>query len=238
MGNAVDGVKIINGSSGNLVGGTTAAARDIISANASNGVEIDGVGTSANQVVGDNIGTDASGTKALGNADSGVYLSAGSSSNTVGGTTAGTRNVISANGSNGVMIDTGSCVNTIAGNYIAANATGTMSLGNLASGVFITGGANSNLIGGTSGAGGNFIAYNNGDGVYIQGTSSTSNVVEYDTIEFNVGSGVYVFDAPGNGVFFCTIEYDSGYGILTVGSTTNLYGNTIAHNIQGQISQM
>ena len=53
---------------GNTIGGTTAAAANVISGNASDGVDIDN-GTSDNVVEGNYIGTDASGTMGLGNSD-------------------------------------------------------------------------------------------------------------------------------------------------------------------------
>ena len=49
------------GASDNTVGGTTAAARNIISGNADDGIEIEGSGTSGNVVEGNFIGTDATG---------------------------------------------------------------------------------------------------------------------------------------------------------------------------------
>ena len=108
LGNVADGVVITNGGSGNLIGGYTAAARDIISANGIDGVQIDYTGTSANVVAGDYIGTDVTGTHALGNTRAGVYIWSGASSNTVGGTIPGARDVISANGFDGVILDAGS----------------------------------------------------------------------------------------------------------------------------------
>ncbi len=237
LGNAIDGVLIVNGASGNLVGGTTASAHDIISANGIDGVEIDGTGTSANVVAGDDIGTDLTGAKALGNTDAGVYLSAGASSNTVGGTTAGACDVISANGQNGVTIGNGCYINTVAGDNIGTDATGTKPLGNLAAGVALIDGASSNLIGGTSGAGGNLIAYNGSDGVDVLRAGATGNVIDYDTIESNVGSGIVISSAPGNGVFYCTIESNHGCGILMINSPTTLIGNLVAGNVQGEVIQ-
>ncbi len=229
LGNAIDGVLIINGASGNLVGGTTASARDIISANGIDGVEIDDIGTSANVVAGDDIGTDLTGAKALGNTDIGVYLSAGASSNTVGGTTTGACDVISANGQNGVTIGNGCSINTVAGDNIGTDASGTKPLGNLATGVALIDGASSNLIGG------NLIAYNGSDGVDILGAGATANVIESDTIESNAGSGVFISSAAENGVFYCTIESNHGCGILMVNSPTILNGNLVFKNVLGQV---
>ncbi len=59
---------------GNTIGGTVGGAADVISGNKGWGVEIDG--SSDNLVEGDFIGTDATGTIALGNAQGGVNITA------------------------------------------------------------------------------------------------------------------------------------------------------------------
>ena len=60
------------------------------------GVEINGRRRSENLVEGNFIGVDAAGTADRGNANEGILIE-GASDNTVGGTTAAARNVISAN---------------------------------------------------------------------------------------------------------------------------------------------
>ena len=92
--NQSHGLVITNGASSNTIGGTTAAARDVISGNLNNGVAFSGASTTGNVVEGDYIGTNAAGTAALGNNANGVFFSA-APGNTVGGTTAGARNIIS-----------------------------------------------------------------------------------------------------------------------------------------------
>src|SRR5205085_760950 len=101
LGNAEDGVYLWGGTTGNVIGGTAAGARNVISGNEWNGVEISSAHTSGNVVLGNFIGTDYTGSAALGNGD-GVALNDGSSSNTIGGTAAGAGNVISGNDSYGV----------------------------------------------------------------------------------------------------------------------------------------
>ena len=59
---------------GNIVGGATAAARNVISGNNSHGVMIDNLATDGNKVRGNYIGTDKTGTTDLGNAASGVFI--------------------------------------------------------------------------------------------------------------------------------------------------------------------
>ncbi len=73
-----------------------------------------------NQVKANYVGLNAAGTGALGNAQDGIYLN-GANSNTIGGTTAAERNVVSANAGNGVRIN-GSFSNTVSGNYVGTDA--------------------------------------------------------------------------------------------------------------------
>src|SRR5262249_14976730 len=86
----------VNGGTGNTIGGTTSAARNLISGNSGNGIEIDSGST---LVEGNYIGTNAAGTTALHNGGIGINVTA--ASNTIGGTTAGSRNVVSGNGAQG-----------------------------------------------------------------------------------------------------------------------------------------
>ena len=111
---------VINqGADNNVIGGTAAGARNVISGNDGNGVTIQGTGTSGNRVVGNFIGTDVTGAVDLGNLSDGVSLSGGASGNFVGGTAPGSRNVISGNGADGVeIIGDGTTGNTVQGNFI------------------------------------------------------------------------------------------------------------------------
>lgn len=95
LGNAY-GVNIVDGAT-NTIGGTVVAARNIISGNVY-GVWLSESGTTGNLVQGNFIGTDVNGTAALGNLTFGVFIDGEATNNTVGGTEAGARNVISANG--------------------------------------------------------------------------------------------------------------------------------------------
>ncbi len=114
------GIAIVNGSSGNTIGGTTAAA-NVISANDGSGVLI-GVDAAFNLVAGNFIGTDISGTVTLGNGGNGVSIQgAGASNNTIGGTGSGAGNVIAFNGNDGVLVNTGTG-NAILSDLIFANA--------------------------------------------------------------------------------------------------------------------
>ena len=98
-----DGVFLAEGASSNWIGVNPSAVQaihaegNVISGNGNDGVQIYGSAI-FNVVAGNKIGTDVTGTVALGNSSSGVEVDAGCSGNTIGGTTAGAGNVISANG--------------------------------------------------------------------------------------------------------------------------------------------
>jgi hypothetical protein len=166
------------------------------------GVNITGDGAGS-KVEGNFIGTDPSGTtQDRGNRASGVTLGT-TSNNVVGGTTPDKRNLISANVGSGVFIrgfdevGSGATNNKVQGNLIGTDKNGIANLGNGASGVFIFGGAN-NAVGGGSGAGANTIAFNgalvggaNGrDGVAVVGANSTGNRFLSNSIFSNEGLGV------------------------------------------------
>ncbi len=134
------GVELDAGASGNTIGGTTASARNIISANAGSGVEIDGAND--NLVEGNYVGTDKTGTVGLGNdqivenvAYGGISLLDGAAGNTIGGLTAtpgtGAGNLISGNTFAGVNVYYAGSNNLVAGNLIGTDVTGTVALGNL-----------------------------------------------------------------------------------------------------------
>ncbi|MDQ4004811.1 MAG: hypothetical protein M3135_00720 [Actinomycetota bacterium] len=81
LGNGAAGVTIMGGSKDNVIGGKTATERNVISGNAKNGVSlcIDpggvlGAFCNRNKIVGNFIGTDASGTVALGNDGHGIEI--------------------------------------------------------------------------------------------------------------------------------------------------------------------
>ncbi|MBA2361628.1 MAG: right-handed parallel beta-helix repeat-containing protein [Actinobacteria bacterium] len=102
LGNTLDGIFILAPS--NLVGGTDAATRNVISGNGRHGVSMWGQGNANGNVVqGNFIGTAADGTRAVGNVSDGVRI-VDSADNTIGGTAAGEGNVIAFNGGDGVLV--------------------------------------------------------------------------------------------------------------------------------------
>ena len=73
---------------------------------------------------GNSIGTDVTGTLSIANAGTGVELDS-PAPNTIGGTTAAARNIISANAGSGVSITNLSNDNLVQGNYIGTDKSGT-----------------------------------------------------------------------------------------------------------------
>ena len=86
---------------------------------------------SGNVVEGNYLGTNVAGTSALGN-NQGISIFSPSTNNTIGGTTAAARNLISGNGNRGISVTNSG--NFVIGNYIGTNAAGTGALGNGATG--------------------------------------------------------------------------------------------------------
>src|SRR5262249_33370928 len=165
LGNQHSGVKIQMGAANNIVGGTAAGARNIISGNNSfvgsddGGIDITDLGTTANLIEGNFIGTDASGNFAISNFVAGVNIENSASQNTVGGLSSAARNIISGNGANGMLIVSFASQNLVEGNYIGTNAAGTGALGN-GFGLEINFHTTDNTIGGTVVGAGNVISGN------------------------------------------------------------------------------
>jgi titin len=222
--NGPAGVSIGMGASDNIVGGTTAAARNVISGNFGAGVEISGSGTGGNVVEGNYVGLDAAGGASLGNSFRGVGLDSGASNNTVGGTAAGAGNVISGNTGNGVVISSGSAGNVVAGNFIGIDSTGAIGVGNTQAGVFVGTGAGSNIVGGTTAAARNVISGNLGDGVEVSGSGTDDNMVEGNYVGLNAAGGVSLGNGQ-NGV-----GIDSGASNNTVGGGAAGAGNVVSGN--------
>jgi titin len=105
-GNAGEGVLVDNAPS-TVIGGTSASARNIISANGNSGVSISGVDSTGTVIQGNYIGTDAAGSDSynLGNGYDGVRVGANSSGTSIGGTATGAGNLIAFNDGDGVLVD-------------------------------------------------------------------------------------------------------------------------------------
>jgi hypothetical protein len=178
------GVYAINASNV-TIGGTTVADRNVIS-----GVPGDGIDAEGATIQGNYIGTDVTGTQALGNLFAGISAFGGA---LIKG------NVIAANG--GGIIG-GSVI--IQGNFIGTDETATIDLGN-SNAAILLGYANVSTIGGTAPGEGNVIAHNgsgidviNGTGIRIRGNRIFDNGLLGIDLEDNNAGGVTAND-PGDG---------------------------------------
>ena len=147
----------------NTIGGTTAGARNLIAGNNNGGININTGAATGNLVAGNFIGTNASGTAALPNGNNGINIYAGATRNTVGGSTAAARNIISGNLGSGIRLqDAATTGNDVRGNYVGTNLSGTSAIPNGFNGVefgFATAG---NTVGGPQPVDGNLLSGNSG----------------------------------------------------------------------------
>lgn len=116
--NGGSGIVIGSGAIGNIIGGNSPTAANVISGNASAGVFLSDA--NGNQIVGNFIGTDTTGTVSLGNGGVGINSLGSSSNNTVGSTVAGSGNTIAFNTFDGIFFANG-VGNAILGNSIFSN---------------------------------------------------------------------------------------------------------------------
>ncbi len=91
-------------------------------------------------------------------AEDGIWLH-NASSNVIGGTAPGARNILSGNNWSGIGLSGGGADNVIQGNYIGVDASGSAGLPNLIHGIDVAG-ASDTLIGGTAAGAENIIAFN------------------------------------------------------------------------------
>jgi hypothetical protein len=186
----------------------------------SDGIELSEGGD--NLIEGNYIGTDPSGTIALGNHGVGVVIFYGAG-NTVGGTAAGAGNLISGNVRGVEIFAPGATGNLVEGNFIGTDVTGTVALGNAEDGVFISH-QPGNTVGGTATGARNLISGNHHDGVLIAGATATGNLVQGNYIGTDVTGSVALGNANRG------VEVINSASGNTVGGTTAAAANLIAGN--------
>jgi hypothetical protein len=225
LGNSQNGVVIVAGTA-NVVGGTVIdgtglnLVRNIISGNRKDGVVLNSGATHDDFVQGNYIGTDFTGTRALGNLGNGVTVSDEAFNNLIGGIASFrgdniSRNIISGNRGIGVSIlhEAATTGNVVQGNYIGTDVTGTRRLGN-GYGVGISDGAQGNMIGGTPVVvvdpnnvfSRNIISGNVNWGVGLSGLNTSMNHIFNNYIGTDVtgtlavpnGEGVNIYSAATN----------------------------------------
>lgn len=193
--NGGDGITLTGGAHSNLIGGGAEAARNIISGNAQNGVRL--VEAFANQISGNWIGTDTTGTRALPNGASGILLTEAARENLIGGLETSSGNLIAGNAGDGITLARGAANNQIVGNLIGVgDREGRLPLPNGGHGIAIFGAQNT-AIGGTTSAAANVIAYNARAGILVAEEQSQGNRIWCNSFFQNGGLGI---DLGGDGV--------------------------------------
>lgn len=206
-------------SSGNTVGGNTAAKRNIISGNTSFGVFFEG---GDNILMGNYIGTDASGTVAIPNDAGGVRVGNSGpvySGNQIGGSNPGEGNLISGNAEAGLAL-VNTDVTTVRGNIIGLDVAESNALPNQW-GITLTSAQNS-YIGSTIANAGNIISGNERQGIFV-GENVLNASIKGNAIGVN-----HEGQAFGNGMDGIKVQYAQEF---TIGGVESLAQNTIAHNV-------
>jgi CSLREA domain-containing protein len=222
LGNAQDGITFSDFPEHTLIGGTTPAARNVISGNGRDGINVSVNQVTAHETItGNYIGTDVTGSVAIPNHQDGIDLDA-ARSDVIGGTAPGAGNVISGNTRDGIRIENTfgppeeARANVVRGNLIGTNAAGTAALGNLVGIHDIN--QPELTVGGTASGAGNLVS-GNALGIQLVGSDS---VVQGN----KVGT-----DAAGTGA----IPNESDGVVVNgaqdlIGGTVRGAGNVIAFN--------
>ena len=246
-----NGAGIVSDDTSNtMIGGITAGAGNVISANTANGILLTSSNTDT-QIHGNFIGTDVTGTLDLGNLEDGIRLNGNALRTNIG--VAGAGNLISGNNSDGIEIGDSASITVVIHNRIGTNAAGTAAIPNgtrneffdvVGAGVRVNG--FNNKIGAPNE--GNLIS-GNGTGVSLDGFS-TGNAVRGNFIGTNaagtlpIGNRFGIFNTnadnnqiggpaggEGNVVSGNTVE---GIAITGEGSNTILIqGNRVGTNAAG-----
>jgi hypothetical protein len=214
MPNREGGVVILSDNNSVGAGPNGALLPNVISGNGGAGVWINGSSATDNTVKANKIGVNDMGVAFIPNSD-GVVIDSGAHDNTIEN-----GNLISGNNSSGITVRSGP--NSIFSNYICGNG---------GAGVLLTSGASANKVGfndiGTNG----YVAIPNGqDGVRLDAFAH-DNVIDFNVISGNSGSGVALVGAytTGNVVSNNRIGTDGG-GTSAIGNTHGVYVALGAHD--------
>jgi CSLREA domain-containing protein len=169
------------------------------------------------------IGTDVTGAVNLGNLGNGIEIRG--HTNTVGGSAASSANLISGNQGSGVVIRSGASENLLEGNLIGTDVTGMAPLPNTTHGVVLDSLAHDNFIGSTTAGGRNVISGNTQDGVRVQTSGTTENIIEGNLIGTSV-NGTDPLPNAQDGVGIRTSASGNIIGGTAAGAGNVISGNT------------
>lgn len=249
-GNSNDGILLASNAFGNVIGGPAYGSNNptgtegavapvfqrppqgnLISGNGSHGVEI-ATGASSNTLMGNYIGTDATGNAALGNTGNGLLINAAPSNSVIGCFATNNPfvfyNVISGNGANGVEV-TNANYTTIQGDFLGIGCSNDKIIPNMNNGVLVAGTSTFTQIGGVIPLG-SVISGNNGNGTEIK--DSVSCCTNFNTFGGgfafggaapNMQDGLHYHATGSNNLIrTCIMGGNIGNGIHITGTATGL----------------
>jgi len=230
------GVTVIGYDKNTQIGNGTSAGRNIISGNTIAGLVIYGPTSSitveSTCVYGNYLGTDKTGSIALGNGAANVFILGPVKNAHIGGSLAGQGNVISGNtvGFPGLYQGCGIAIGRnvgvvsaeITGNLIGLAADGVSALGNTI-GIYITGEAKYCRIGDGTAAGSNTIAFNADSGISLEGIGTDFNKITCNSIYGNTDKGISIIDGANSGIGIATIN-----AVTSDGSSVTIFGTSAA----------
>lgn len=220
------GVLVEVGGRNNIIGGTTAEARNIISGNPL-GVCVSDYASTQNTIIGNYIGLDVTGTKPLPNENGSCIFQ--SAYNRIGGSLPGEGNLISANTGPGVrLFGMGSIQAVMMGNQLGMDITGKKTLGN-AIALNIDGGTHS-FVGGSNVKAANTFSGNQ-TSMIITYAGTNYNWVAGNLITASSQTAVLIDSHADNNTFVnnTLTKNSAGFTILqSVGNT--LHANSISGN--------
>ncbi len=233
LANGSYGIYLYGDTYSNIIGGNSAARRNIISGNGSDGIQL--TGSNSNTIIGNYIGIDSSGNAAIANGSEGIAVGSTSASNIIGTANPGEGNVISGNTTSGIWLYSTASSTAIRGNYIGTNGNATAIIGNLQNGIAITNDATNNTIGGTVSGEENVLSGNIRDGIYF--TSSGNLTVSGNYIGTNATAatlpnsqyGIRISDGTNSG----TLNLTSGNVIADNGLDAIFLNNNLSLSISG-----
>jgi hypothetical protein len=237
-GNTGTGILMMLNTCNNIIGGSTATERNIISS-AGTGISIGNQTGGGNIFKGNYIGCSGPGTNYITGSSQWSGLSVQGVSitnnvpNVIGGTGAGEGNVISGNQGYGIQLSSiAASLTVIQQNTIGPQANGTSMLvgGNPQQGIYITN-SWTNTIGGSAANAQNIISGNATQGIMIDGVSSKFNKVTGNLIGPGAGGVSIAGSNQTRGVVLQNSASTNSIGGYLGSFGLNPQGNTIAYNI-------
>ena len=224
-GNGANGIAITNAQANTV-------ASNVISGNGGEGIGIYGFRSTGNIIQGNYIGTNAPGTAAIGNTNSGIYARRAGQNSIIGNVISGnsgfagiavcgTPTFCGGGADTGLSSDAGG--NVIKGNIVGLTAAGIDPLRNAGYGVSLDGAPNT-TIGGTLAGEPNIISSNGPAGIVIFGTGADGNLVRGNYIGTDITG---TLDRHNNGA---GVQIGAGADNIISGTDAGVAPNVIMFN--------